>query len=55
MTITEAIQELKEYNKWRRGDESIPQPNPTIIGIAIDRAISYYEKNKTKKPKKRSP
>jgi hypothetical protein len=36
MTPTDAITLLRTYNKWRRGDESIEQPHPTEIGVAID-------------------
>jgi hypothetical protein len=34
---------LRRYNQWRRGDESIEQPDPTEIGIAIDDAIKCIE------------
>lgn len=44
MNIKEAIEILKRHNKWRRGAE-IPMENPTIIGIAIDTVINYYENN----------
>jgi hypothetical protein len=39
LTRIETIQILKDYNAWRRGDESIENPLPTEIGHAIDRAI----------------
>jgi hypothetical protein len=42
----EIIQGLKTYNKWRRGDETIPQPNPTELGILIDQAIKELEKER---------
>ena len=42
MTEKEAIMILIEYNDWRRGDE-IPQPNPTIIGNAIDKVIQAWK------------
>lgn len=38
MLIAEAIKILENYNQWRRGAD-IPQPNPKLIGIAIDKAI----------------
>lgn len=38
------IEILQRYNQWRRGDESIEQPHPTEIGIAIDDAIALIEK-----------
>lgn len=37
------IETLKRYNQWRRGDESIDQPDPKEIGIAIDDAIKIIE------------
>jgi hypothetical protein len=42
MTEKEAIIILIEYNDWRRGDE-IPQPNPTIVGNAIDKVIQEWK------------
>lgn len=38
MKIEKAIKTLTTYNKWRRGAE-IPQPNPTEIGLAIDKIL----------------
>jgi hypothetical protein len=35
----QTIKTLRRFNQWRRGDESIEQPDPTEIGIAIDDAI----------------
>lgn len=32
------IKQLETYNQWRRGAD-IPQPNPTELGLAIDRVI----------------
>ncbi len=46
MTRQEIIEGLKSYNKWRRGDEKIPQPHPTELGILIDQAIKELEKKK---------
>jgi hypothetical protein len=34
------LQTLKDYNAWRRGDESLEQPDPKAIGEAIDYAIT---------------
>lgn len=45
MTLQEAIKILEEYNKWRRGAE-IPQPNPKLIGEAIDIAINQLKQIK---------
>ena len=30
------IQILNEFNAWRRGDDTIEQPDPTTVGCAID-------------------
>lgn len=40
---SEVIKELKNYNKWRRGEEGIDQPNPRETGIIIDLAVRYLE------------
>jgi hypothetical protein len=37
------IETLRRFNQWRRGDESIEQPDPTEIGVAIDDAIKCIE------------
>ena len=35
---------IKNYQAWRRDNEgTIPQPNPTEIGKALDRLIAYCE------------
>lgn len=46
MNLPEAIKVLEEYNKWRRGDEEIKQPNPKVIGEAIDVAIHLLKQMK---------
>ena len=33
------LQTLKDFNRWRRGDEGMEQPDPKAIGEAIDWAI----------------
>ena len=35
---------VREFNKWRRGDESLPQPNPVTIGVAIEEVIGLAER-----------
>lgn len=45
MTLQEAIKILEKYNKWRRGAE-ITQPNPKLIGEAIDIAINQLKQLK---------
>ncbi len=49
MTTQEATQLLKEYNVWRRGAE-LEQPNPTVIGKAIDTLLAHVETHNTKEP-----
>ena len=44
MTEQQSIECLRYFNKWRRGDESLEQPNPKTIGIAIDTVINSYNK-----------
>ena len=42
MNLDETIKTLQNYNKWRRSNEFPPQmeqPNPKLIGEAIDFAI----------------
>ena len=36
MTTQEALDFVKSYNLWRRGDEDLDQPDPKEIGIALD-------------------
>ena len=42
MELQQAIELLKNYNKWRRGAE-ISQPNPTEIGVAISVVLESME------------
>ena len=36
---------LKDYNDWRRGDDTIDHPSPKEIGEAIDYAIDILQKS----------
>lgn len=45
MTLPQAIQILKDHNKWRRGDNTIPMTNAIHLGDAIDTVIYYYTTN----------
>jgi hypothetical protein len=36
MKIEKAIQVLRDFNLWRRGNEEMEQPDPHTIGEAID-------------------
>ena len=42
MNTTEAIKVLTEFNHWRRGAD-MPQPDPKVIGQAIDKAIEVLQ------------
>jgi hypothetical protein len=34
---------LREFSRWRRGDETLEQPNPADIGATIDEAADRLE------------
>jgi hypothetical protein len=42
ITKEQVIETLKRLNAWRRGAD-IPQPEPVLIGRAIDEAIKLLE------------
>jgi chromosome segregation ATPase len=42
--MSDTIESLRKYNLWRRGDESINQPDPKDIGIWIDEICEITEK-----------
>jgi hypothetical protein len=35
--------QLREFNRWRRGDETLEQPNPADIGAMIDASADRLE------------
>ena len=41
MTTTETITFLRHFNRWRRGDDSIPQPDARKVGEALDAACEH--------------
>jgi hypothetical protein len=45
MKETKIIKQLTEYNKWRRGDDELKQPNPKDLGVVIEEAIKTIEKH----------
>ena len=47
--MTDHLALLIAYQKWRRGDNSIPQPHPKDIGKALDWAIKELEAVRTPK------
>ena len=44
MTPAEVAAKLRAFNEWRRGDEDIPQPDPRVIGEAIDAAVEMIDR-----------
>ena len=44
MKTEKAIQVLRDYNLWRRGNEEMEQPDPREIGEAIDDVLMAVEK-----------
>ena len=44
MTPAEVASNLRSFNEWRRGDEDIPQPDPRVIGEAIDAAVEMIDR-----------
>lgn len=45
MEKKEVIKILKYHNSWRRGEKKHMRFSPTKIGIAIDKAIFFLDKN----------
>jgi len=43
MTTTETITFLREFNRWRRGDEDLVQPCARKVGEAIDAVCDHIE------------
>jgi hypothetical protein len=44
MKTEKAIQVLRDYNLWRRGNEDMKQPDPREIGEAIDSVLVAIQK-----------
>ena len=49
MTADQVVAFLKNYNQWRRGDDSVEQPHPKELGEAIDAAIHLLSSRKSAK------
>jgi len=45
MRIETAVNILKVFNRWRRGEDIEPMLSPTDIGIAIDTVVEHLESN----------
>ena len=41
--MSEIVAKLREYNRWRRGDEGIAQPDPGEIGRLLDAVCEMVE------------
>ena len=44
MTTQQAVQILKQHNKWRRADEMMEMTDPVTLGIAIDTIVEYFKR-----------
>jgi hypothetical protein len=44
MKTEKAIQVLRDYNLWRRGNEDMEQPDPHTVGEAIDDVLMAIQK-----------
>jgi hypothetical protein len=44
MELREATTLLASFNRWRRGDESLDQPCPRAIGVALDTVLAELKK-----------
>lgn len=48
MTTQKAIEILKQFNAWRRDDTDLhEQPDPRLVGVAIDTIVHSYPDNDT--------
>jgi hypothetical protein len=41
--MSETVQFLRTFNRWRRGDENLEQPCPRVVGEMIDAACDEIE------------
>jgi hypothetical protein len=41
----ELAEEVRQYNAWRRGDDSIEMPDPKRLGVIIDEAADRLEQH----------
>lgn len=41
--MTSQAEELRQYNRWRRGDDDLPQPNPKELGELLDSVADRLE------------
>ena len=45
---------LRTFNRWRRGDTSLEQPSPRVIGKMIDDACEQIERLERERDEARS-
>ena len=53
MKTEQAIQVLRDYNLWRRGNEDMEQPDPREIGEAIDSVLVAIQKAEAERDEER--
>jgi hypothetical protein len=53
MKTEKAIQVLRDYNLWRRGNEDMDQPDPREIGEAIDSVLVSIQKAEAERDEER--
>ena len=53
MKTEKAIQVLRDYNLWRRGNEDMEQPDPREIGEAIDSVLVSIQKAEAERDEER--
>ena len=53
MKTEKAIQVLRDYNLWRRGNEEMEQPDPREIGEAIDSVLLAIQKAEAERDEER--
>jgi hypothetical protein len=41
--MSETVQFLRTFNRWRRGDENLEQPCPRVVGEMIDAVCDEIE------------
>lgn len=46
MDNKKAAKFLENYNKWRRGDDSVDMPNQKELGEVIDFVVKYLRETK---------
>jgi hypothetical protein len=42
--MSQTVNFLRTFNRWRRGDETLEQPSPRVVGEMIDAACDQIER-----------